>query len=293
MRILPFYKIQEDGTYYLDSYKLFSYTDVKSLYEKGVTVDFSFDKPRKTKGNILFLEPHPDDIALSAGQYLLMKISEGFSCHIISFFSKASLATFPWNSKIEISQDKYFSLRVLENDLLFREFLHENLLNLNLPQALLRGYLSVSDRVSNEDREVIKYIKSKVKKYVDENGIEEVISPLGIGYHVDHLITYDVALSINHKKTIFYLDYHYANSTHLTNKRLDEILNSKKIKFIYYPADEKSIDFNSTMLSFYKSQFDDIDKHQWISLLKERFRACQFETLNTDQEYMYKMCNLK
>ncbi|MFA5406236.1 MAG: hypothetical protein WC307_02670 [Candidatus Nanoarchaeia archaeon] len=141
---LPYYTINNGKVYYLN--KVCYLNTNSKIINKVMLKDYGLiikklviKKNKVNKERLLFIEPHPDDIAYSCGGFLIKKAKTN-NIDVLTIFTRSSLKTFPWRKLIKISEDDYEKLRITESKIAINDFAGCNNKIMNLKQALLRGH---------------------------------------------------------------------------------------------------------------------------------------------------------
>lgn len=159
----------------------------------------------------IIVSPHLDDAALSCGGRML----GDQAVLVVNVFSKTAW----WRFSIGDDQrEKIQACREMEENLVAR-LSGAGMLALGLPEALLRGY--AMDDVFGKVREepsspTASAIREAIIKLASENPLSHWYLPLGVGNHVDHILTRDAAIlglrqvGIKETHLHFYEDLPYA-----------------------------------------------------------------------------------
>lgn len=165
----------------------------------------------------ILVSPHSDDVAFSIGGTLLQKVFLS-PMMMVTVFTKSN-----YSPCIRIKKPELISkVRHLE-DVKFAERLRIKSLFLDFPEPELRGY-SRGEIFANRDptsdpiyTEVYNALLNLIKSFE----CELIVSPMGLGDHIDHNIAVSICSRIareNNIKIIFYEDLHYASR--LTLKKI-------------------------------------------------------------------------
>jgi len=158
--------------------------------------------------SILFLSPHPDDIAWSIG-CLVDKIAHLSDSRMITLFSVCNYTptigryTTDQATKIRITEDKQFCLTV--------GIRHATL---DFAEGLVRGYPDI-DSLFRFDKgsadPIYVDVRDRLRRYMETEIADLVFSPIALGHHIEHLICRDVAMDLCPvSKLLFYEDLPYA-----------------------------------------------------------------------------------
>ena len=273
----------------------------KLMTDEGVIIRRRMiSKKNKPSGKLLVVEPHPDDFALSSSGYALMALSEGYECKVLNLFSKTAVDNFPWKNKLDITERELEKLRLLESRLAIEDYLGEEFESFNLPMATLRGNKEIIVS-KHEGADLTNSIAETLIKKISKENYDVVLCPLGIQGHIDHLVAFEAAVTAYKKSKrsfnlIFYQEYPYARNHQALSDRLQRLKELAQLQPLYIDVGGY-VEQICDMISIYRSQFDDINRHQMLAVIKEDFRAIGAEA--TDQsvkgsrEFMQKYYKLK
>lgn len=275
----PFYSINNNKLFYLTKYEICK-LPVEEEIKKEILINEGvlLKEPEISKQDkiALVLEPHPDDFVLSALGYTFNK----YNAIIGNIFSKTNINSFTWINSIQINENEYESLRIKESILSIEKLLNQQFISM----------CEESLKISKKDYKYIeKQILKFVKRILQENNVDIVMLPMGIGNHPDHLIVYDTIMKnkdiIKNKKIILYPEYPYARCKKSYIEKLKEIEDKYSLNKVIINADEEKINVLANAISAYRSQFDDINRNQMLAVIREDFRALAQEN-NQDNEVL-------
>ena len=298
--ILPYYSLRNGYVYYLNKVKyldLGSYIDLFDLMkidklletvliDYGVCIEKLPKIGHKNKNKILFIEPHPDDIALSCGGFFI-KSREHYEIHVLTVFTRGSLSTFPWRRQINLAEKEYENLRILESKLAIEDFAKCNNIILRWPLALMRTHSDSYQEIDMNDLQIVEKLFNIIKKMFYENKYSIIIGPLGVGRHIDHLICSEAILKIRKELNVniyLYEDMPYSLNKISYGSRMNEL---KKKYSLESFGDNISglINKKAAFLSIYKSQFDDYTCSQIRGMMLSLGRAIASETKSEEITY--------
>lgn len=151
----------------------------------------------------IIISPHYDDGLLSCSSILkdndiLVTI---FTKHDVNIYNKAS---------DELKKYLNYPLRKQENKLAGK-FRNLKIINLGYREDYFRKY----------DNILKCKLKKDIIKIVNKYNVDTIYIPLGIGYHVDHLVVCNILKNLSVKK-IYYFDYPYSCFKLATKTRLSD-----------------------------------------------------------------------
>jgi LmbE family N-acetylglucosaminyl deacetylase len=167
----------------------------------------------------LFLSPHFDDVALSCGGTVVQAAASGRATVATIFGGQPAGGL---NAFAEFQHDRWGALGNAvdlrrEEDLAALRALGASPSWLDFPDAIYRDDLYLSDDelfgpVKSGDVETSKSVCQAIAHLIDTSGSEVVYAPLGVGGHVDHLLTRDAAVNARHAgvELLLYEDLPYA-----------------------------------------------------------------------------------
>ncbi|MCG8295102.1 PIG-L deacetylase family protein [Pseudomonas entomophila] len=165
-----------------------------------------------SRGEAWLLSPHCDDIAYSMAGRLLGGAERGQGIRLLTIFSQSRFAPYAQrlNTQAQISRWRQ------AEEARFCAALHLAHECLDLAEAPLRGYpdvdsLFVDDGAVPEDP-VLERLEQRLRQRLEQARPARVYAPLGIGGHVDHLLTRRAAQRVfaDVCPLLFYEDLPYA-----------------------------------------------------------------------------------
>ena len=128
---LPFFSAENDKLTYLDRYTICDLPkeeNIKKMFLKqyGAIIEKDINTNVDKTIEVLVLEPHPDDFALSAMGY----IQENMNVTVLNIFSKMKIDSFTWSEHIDINEKEYESLRLLESKIAIQDILNYDFISL-------------------------------------------------------------------------------------------------------------------------------------------------------------------
>lgn len=164
------------------------------------------------QGGTWLLSPHCDDIAYSLVGRLLSGAEPGQGVHVLTIFSQSRFAPY---APALTTQAQVSSWRQAE-EARFCTALNLAHECLDLPEAPLRGYpnaesLFIDDGAIPGDP-VLERLEQLLRQRLEQGTPARVYAPLGIGGHVDHLLTRQAAQRVfaDVCPLLFYEDLPYA-----------------------------------------------------------------------------------
>jgi len=278
----PFYSTINNKLLYLKKYEICRIPldeEIKNmlLIREGAILKVS--KKKKYDNSVLIVEPHPDDFALSALGYTLNK----YNSIVLNVFSKMDINSFTWIDKININECEYEDIRLKESKLSVEKILGQSFSSLKLHSTKI---------TEKSDKYIEEKICEAIKKILNENSkINNILIPMGIGNHPDHIIVRNTALNYVLKenkniKIILYPEYPYARCRKDYNETLKKLKKQYKLNKVIINV-EKTIESLVDAISAYRSQFDDINRNQMLAIVREDCRALAKENKQKDLILVY------
>lgn len=185
---IPFFSTENDKLTYLDRYTICDLPKEESirkiiLKQYGAIIEKDINTNIDKTIEVLVLEPHPDDFALSAMGY----IQENMNVTVFNIFSNMKLESFTWKEHININEKEYEDLRMLESKVAIQEVLNYDFISLK----------EKSTRITTKSRQKIqKNIINTIKKLLSKKNFDIIMIPMGVGKHQDHLCVYEAIMNI-------------------------------------------------------------------------------------------------
>jgi LmbE family N-acetylglucosaminyl deacetylase len=210
----------------------------------------------KEKKTCYFISPHFDDAILSAGA-LMKYLSKYTKIVVINIFTKAGPPPYTLSARAFLTQVGYTDAQTLfidreKEDAEVLSHVANKVINLGYTDALWRKksdtwfgkilpeldhiYLTyrfhiIRGIISKHDRPMINQIVEKVHDLIsDKNAV--VFAPLGVGSHIDHVITHEIAKK-QKQQVMYWSDFPYnekqsTETKHLHSFSFGEDLSEKK-----------------------------------------------------------------
>lgn len=228
----------------------------------------------------VFISPHLDDAILSCGNLIYELKKRDKKIFIITVFTRASRIESP-QAKKYLNQCLYTNAQKIFKD---REKEDLNVCNsldiipihMGFIDAAWRHYnrkpvyhsndRQYSGEISYKDKDMIKKITDKLKKIIDNNNKILLLSPLGIGNHIDHLIVNKIVGKIKIDK-IFWEDFPYSTK----GNNLKKLLCLYKKYYLLFKIDNSNFSKKLKLIKLYKSQFKLLFVNGVVPEVNERF----------------------
>lgn len=208
--------------------------------------------------NTVIFSPHCDDAALSLGGAIKNDLVERDIC-IYDIFSVSNYTIMQQGTG---NPEEVTKIRN-EEERRVMELLGADFELWGYPEPLLRnGYTHLDNIFDPEGKpksdKLYTEIESKVRSICESNPTANIFFPMGLGYHIDHLIVASIGLNILRKhpnlKVYFYEDQPYVGGI-----SLDEVahfVQSSNPNFESHTFAFNNILDKMSILKHYKSQFD-------------------------------------
>ena len=175
----------------------------------------------------------------------------GYPVSVINVFSKIN---FIYESIASISEAS--AIRKREDKIALKKAGVENILYMDLPGALLRGY-SLNNLFIEDDNEswvemdIVQNIRQHVASRICSD--DEIFIPAAFGSHIDHLLVRTACQEIDIQKKYFADLPYAADDKRYKNRNAQTFLFNKKLYRIH--IDHESINNLIELCKLYRSQF--------------------------------------
>jgi hypothetical protein len=153
------------------------------------------------KEKLLFISPHLDDIAFSLGNYIFNL--DKYELIIATIFTKKN------NNKLKQFTGDYYHYANYE-ERIKEDYNVMNILKKKNNKIIIK-YLNFEDQIFRSNNNIQLELNIKMEEIIREYKISKTFLPLSIGYHTDHLLTFNTykILKKNNIKILYYFDYPY------------------------------------------------------------------------------------
>ena len=180
------------------------------------------ERPEQPHYLAIFVSPHLDDAVFSCGGLMAKLLQEG-AVLVLNLFTHypsdlkihgAVLGAERYQEEADAARFLGFESRNLgELDAPFRQSSYRQLGNLFRPPA-------------QQDMDGLPALRQKLCDVLEKIDYDHIYVPLGIGWHVDHVLTHLVFESLkDSKKLLYYEDAPYCCIPHATRYRLNDMAN--------------------------------------------------------------------
>lgn len=243
---------------------------------------FGYKKLLRNYNNFIFVSPHLDDAILSCGYLITDLIKLKKEVILITVFTKALSKTITPQARSFLKNCGYKSAAKLfkdrkAEDIGVSKFLNTNHICLNFIDAAWRlnnkrlpiytkQEIQFSGKVLPYDKTLAKTIKTRLVKIISRNKSPLVLSPLGIGGHVDHIIVRKIINNLVCSK-IFWEDYPYNTNRKnikdffIQNKKFRPLFTLRRFRFSQ----------KDKLIRFYKSQINCLFPSGRIPHINEKY----------------------
>jgi LmbE family N-acetylglucosaminyl deacetylase len=242
-----------------------------NLTNNGIITRDVTKENNTNNGSTVFIQAHSDDCILSCGGlFSQMYLKKRSYMRISSVFSEYSILGFPFLNKISLTDKTYTEIRKKEDQYALT-FINGIIEYFSFNEALKRGikFPIIKTGIFKKDYEITKQIVEIFIKKISK--IKKLYIPMGIGWHYDHLLIYNIInylFSAYNKSVEFFLyeDFPYADNKRFDYwKRIEEINNQFFIEPIYITLDNQDLELKIQMINCYKSQFFGKTLKEWKS----------------------------
>lgn len=239
--------------------------------------------------NIFVLSPHLDDAICSCGGFISEAVSTGAIVTIINLFCaeyQGPLSNIAqdlhedWGGGTEITKIR------LEEDQKATNFIGARRIIGDIRDAIYRQTrngewtystsIDIFREIKEDDYFIIDHYLNFLTPLIDRK-ISKIFAPLGIGKHVDHIITYEIGKTLNSTgwEVEFYEDFTYCLSPEKTADRLQEISTKESVLYCF-PL--KSLRNKIEGIKYYETQIPMLFGNSKIMSRKIRSHAVKLST---------------
>jgi glycosyltransferase involved in cell wall biosynthesis/LmbE family N-acetylglucosaminyl deacetylase len=272
----------------------FTWDSISKKYElvlnaKAKQTDVTRTLERISNKKIYFTSPHFDDAVFSAAGIISKLLQQKNKISLVNVFTRAespsTISAKKFLSSCGFSSPEELYLSRSKEDLKIARQLKIKSINLGETDGLWRKSQKKIEKfglfgkiipelihiypifrihikrgiVSQDDTHTIKSVCLKLKKIIDDSNESVVFCPLGIGRHIDHIITRNaVTKSFKKAKIIYWADYPYILDG---NDQLSFIKNHRLKEMVFPDFDQK---YKQKLIKGYKTQFKAIFPNQKI-----------------------------
>jgi LmbE family N-acetylglucosaminyl deacetylase len=235
-------------------------------------------KQNFNKYDALFFSPHIDDAIFSCGGLILKLLKKKRKIAVVNIFTKANDHKLKTGSiKKELKKYNFKSAKKLYSsrkrsekeiakkiniDVFFLDF-EDGLFRKNKDEFLYPNYECLfSGKINKDEKDIFEKIKAKVLPYIENcNKKTEIYLPLGVGKHIDHIITKKVVKKLGKNlNTFLWEDVPYSNNIGQKEQTLN-LSPNKIITLTDLEAKQKK-----QLCKMYKTQFIPSSKTSFSSI---------------------------
>ncbi len=162
---------------------------------------------RKT---VLFISPHLDDVALSCSKSISALRRQGFEVFVVTLFSTSDnpkrIGSRPWE-KVSYEERKREDVKACES--LGAKALHLDFLDAPYRLRKFSKFNSLFLSSTKNYPQLIKDLASRIITLIDEHQPIKIFAPLGIGWHIDHLLTFEAVYSLKSNAKFNQVEFYF------------------------------------------------------------------------------------
>jgi LmbE family N-acetylglucosaminyl deacetylase len=162
---------------------------------------------------VLYVSPHPDDVAFSASARLLRDCAAGHEVAVVTLFAPAGGPAAVGDAAARAAEDEAFAAlsgaRLIAggfSDAIVRRPRYRSPRHLFAPLAA-------------DEEPVIEAVRQRLQSLA----ADVVVAPLGVGDHVDHQIAHQAARRLTGAQVLYYEDAPYVLTPYRLARRMDEL----------------------------------------------------------------------
>lgn len=242
-----------------------------------------------TNGKIIFISPHLDDVILSCGEFVAKLRNTKREVLVITIFSGT-----PMSENISHAAKLFHdSCNLGDNAMHFRKNEDEKAMKLLDVEYIHIGELESLYRKNTDgtykyneiehifttdtsnEIDTIKCLSSKIENIFANMNIDKIYIPLGIGNHIDHVITRKSIENIASK--FFFKKYYYEDTPYVCNLESNNYseLTSELNSFVIKVTDEEW-NLKCEAINCYVSQLDMLWKNEEEKLMQLNLLSFQY-----------------
>jgi LmbE family N-acetylglucosaminyl deacetylase len=168
--------------------------------------------------DVLYVSPHPDDVAFSAAARLARDVAAGRRAAVLTLFAPgpgtASQAL--GDATARAAEDQRFS------ELAGVERLDGGFTDAIARRPRYRAPRHLFGPLAADEEPLVEEVRARLQAYVDA-GCGRVVAPLGVGQHVDHQVAHAAARRLRDADVLFYEDTPYVITPFQLARRLDRL----------------------------------------------------------------------
>ena len=212
------------------------------------------------KKDILFISPHPDDVALSL-ECTIRKYLSRSKCYIWDIFTQKKY------NKIQLKENEVENVVRREEYTMWSarncEILYDNFEDAQMRFKCRVGKI-VGDEAENnqffkEKNIFVLRLKERLMEIYNQYTPEWVGVPMGIGNHIDHVLIRDIVLSQIKKGIFLYEDMPYSANKSWVQKNVNYMNQKYQLNMCEFGFSQDDLQKKLKFLSVYKSQVTERD----------------------------------
>ncbi len=168
--------------------------------------------------DVLFVSPHPDDVAFSAAGRVARAVANGDRVGVLTLFAPQ-----PGGASAALSDAE---ARRAEDER-FAKLAGVTLIDGGFTDAIARRPRYQAPRhlfgpLADDEEPLIEEVRARLQSLVD-GGCRRVVAPLGVGQHVDHQVAHAAARRLSGADLLYYEDAPYVLTRFQLPRRLDRL----------------------------------------------------------------------
>lgn len=210
--------------------------------------------------DILFISPHPDDVALSL-ECTIRKYLSRSKCYIWDVFTKKIYNKIQLEeNEVEniVRQEEYTMWSARNCKILYDNF-EDAQMRFKCRVGKIVGDEAENNQVFREKSNLVLRLKERLMEIYNQYTPKWVGVPMGIGNHIDHVLIRDMALSQIEKGIFLYEDMPYSANKSWFQKTVNYMNQKYQLNMCKFGFSQDDLQNKLKFLSVYKSQVTERD----------------------------------
>jgi LmbE family N-acetylglucosaminyl deacetylase len=160
--------------------------------------------------NVLFISPHLDDVALSCSKSITALRRQGFEISVATLFSTSkepNLAGKRAWEKVSYKERKNEDTNACRE--LGAQAIHLDFLDAPYRGREFNSFNKLFSQVPEKFPEFVRELSDRLESLCQEVRPLKIFAPLGIGWHIDHLLTFAAVMQLKQKNNFANTEFYF------------------------------------------------------------------------------------